>query len=225
VASSAVATVAGGTLSFTTVAPLAPLVFTDAPSEIGPDSAIANGRVNPQGSSTIVWFEWSDDPTFTTFSLNTPVNVGSGSAEVAIADLMPNLDESTTYYVRAAASNAGGTVRGSVITFATFASGPVEHAAVTLAATALSPGAGTLNGTATANQSGFPTEWWFEYSLDPGMANSSTTLPVLMGADLTPQSVSVPLTGLVVEARYYFRLVVSGPGGRVYGAILNFKAL
>jgi phosphodiesterase/alkaline phosphatase D-like protein len=227
----AVATNAGGTvngaiLSFTTpAAPLAPLAFTDSAAEIGPDSAFVYGRVDPRGSATLAWFEWSEDPNFGTFSGTAARNVGAGSGEVAISDSIPDLDENTTYYVRTAASNAGGVVHGGVISFTTFMSGPVEHAAVTLPATAVSPGAGTINGTATANQSGFPTEWWFEYSLDPTMANASTTPRVMMGADLTPQSVSVPLTGLVVEARYYYRLVVSSVGGRVYGAILNFRAL
>lgn len=226
----AVATNAGGTthgaiVPFATTAPAAPLVATDPASNIGPDSAFVHGRVNPQGSATTAWFEWSDDPSFNFFTGTAALNVGAGTLEVAISDSIPNLDENTTYYVRAAANNASGVVRGNVISFTTFASGPIEHAAVTLPATATSPGAGTVNGTATANQSGFATEWWFEYSLDPGMANPSTTPRVLMGADLTPQSVAVPLTGLVWEARYYYRLVVESVGGRVYGAILNFKAI
>ena len=225
VASNAGGTTHGAIVSFTTTAPSAPLVTTDPATDIGPDSAFVNGRVNPQGSATLAWFEWSDDPAFSSFAATAARNVGAGTLEVAISDSIPKLDESTTYYVRAAASNASGVVRGNVISFTTFASGTIDHAAVTLPATATSPGAGTVNGTATANQSGFPTEWWFEYSLDPGMANPSTTPRVLMGPDLTPQSVSVPLTGLVWEARYYYRLVVESVGGRVYGAILNFKAI
>ena len=225
-ATNAGGTVQGAILGFpTAAAPLAPLAFTDAATDVGPDSAFVNGRVNPRGSATLAWFEWSEDASFTTFASTAARSIGAGSVEVAFHDSIPNLDESTTYYVRTAASNVGGAVRGNVITVTTFASGPVEHAAVTLPATAVGPGAGTVNGTATANQSTFPTEWWFEYSLDPGMANPSTTPRVLMGPDLTPQSVSFPLTGLVVEARYYYRLVVSSVGGRVYGAILNFKAL
>ncbi|MCF7732018.1 MAG: hypothetical protein K9N23_10030, partial [Akkermansiaceae bacterium] len=58
-----------------------PKVATLSATAVGPGAATLNATVNPMGSSTTVWFEWSQDPEFDGFMVRTAAGSTHGYAE------------------------------------------------------------------------------------------------------------------------------------------------
>jgi murein DD-endopeptidase MepM/ murein hydrolase activator NlpD len=102
----------------------APSVTTKAANSVTGTGAVINGSVNPNGAATSGWFEWGTSPTLSTFTKTGAQSVGSGTAAVAISAGIGGLSPGTTYYFRAAASNAFGTRRGNILSFTATATLP-----------------------------------------------------------------------------------------------------
>lgn len=122
-ATSAAGTSESGISSFTTLkepegggAP-PPTVTTEAASEITSSGAIFNGSVNPNGFATTYWFEYGTTKG-SLINSSTPGSAGSGSSSVKVK-WSQSLEPETTYYFRLAASNSGGTSKGSELSFKT----------------------------------------------------------------------------------------------------------
>jgi hypothetical protein len=97
-----------------------PSVTTGSSSNIGPNSATISASLTNIGGTNvtqhgIVW-STSQNPTI---NLSTRTERGSRSSTTNWSDTITGLSENTTYYVRAYATNSGGTVYGSQITFTT----------------------------------------------------------------------------------------------------------
>lgn len=74
-------------------------------------SATFNGTADPNGSSTVAWFELG---TNTAYGFDAPtVSVGSGTSPQGHSRPINGLSWGGTYHFRAAAQNAGGTDYGS----------------------------------------------------------------------------------------------------------------
>jgi hypothetical protein len=105
----------GNELSFTTPNP--PTVDTDSATNIGGNSAVSGGNVSQDGGAPVlargICYSTSANPT----TLNSTVLSGSGTGQYT--STLQNLQNNTTYYVRAYASNVAGTSYGSEITFTT----------------------------------------------------------------------------------------------------------
>ncbi|MDO8552992.1 MAG: hypothetical protein Q7S01_05755 [bacterium] len=117
-------TVNGAILTFKTSGPAAavsPVVTTQVASSISTRSATVRGTVNPSGSQTTYWFEYSTDSLLASASLkSTPHrSAGAGATTVSVSAGISGLTASTTYYYRTVAQNASGTVRGDNLTFTT----------------------------------------------------------------------------------------------------------
>ena len=190
---------------------------TNAATSITATGATLNGGVNPKGQMTTAWFEWGTDPTLATFSTTSNQSLGSGTTSQAVTTTLTGLSSGATYYFRAAASNAGGTVKGSIFSFGTSAVAPT---ATTSAATSVTSGGGTLNG--GVNPNGISTTVWFEWGTDPTLATFSTTSNQSLGSGTTSQAVSAAVSGLSPGTTYYFRAAASNAGGTVRGSILSF---
>lgn len=63
-----------------------PLVTTLVATATGSGTATFNATVNPKGSSTTVWFEWSQDPDFDGFSVSTLAGSTAGFADGSAVD-------------------------------------------------------------------------------------------------------------------------------------------
>ncbi len=215
-ASNAAGTVKGSILSFATSA-VAPMVTTNAATSVTSGDATVNGGVNPNAQATTAWFEWGTDPTLATFSVTSNQSVGSGTTSQAVSGALSGLSPGTTYYFRAAASNATGTTKGAILSFATSAVAPMV---TTNAATSVTSGGATMNG--GVNPNGAATTAWFEWGTSPALATFSVTSNQSVGSGTTSQAVSGALSGLSPGTTYYFRVAASNAAGTVKGTIRSF---
>ncbi len=106
VAQTAASTVDGADLTFRTLgptfalAPAAPL-FSASGTQVG-------FGVTPNGVATSVYFKYSTDPTFGTYSETAPQSIGAGKAEVVASAFFGELLPSTTYYYEIVTTSSAG---------------------------------------------------------------------------------------------------------------------
>lgn len=117
-------TVNGAILNFKTDGPaaaVAPSVSTMTATEVAASSARLRGTVNPKGTETKYWFEYSTDSLLGSVLLKTTdqVSVGAGNDQKPVEIVVSALNPKTTYYFRIVARNSVGTVRGDRETFKT----------------------------------------------------------------------------------------------------------
>ncbi len=117
-------TISGSILNFTTTGPAVtsvPVTTTQVASPIATTTATLRGTVNPVGSQTTYWFEYSTDTSLGSASLKTTPqkSAGGGRDTVSVIAAITGLQSHTTYYYRTVAQNAAGTVRGDKQTFIT----------------------------------------------------------------------------------------------------------
>ncbi len=103
----------------------APTVTTSSPaSAITSSSAILPGTVDPNGSDTHVWFQYSSNSSMSG-AISTPQqDIGAGTTTVPFSANIAGLSANATYYYQAVASNSGGTSMGEPSNFTTTSSGP-----------------------------------------------------------------------------------------------------
>ena len=82
-------------------------------------TATLTGDVNPNGSPTTAWFEWSTSSNLGNLSLTPAQAVGSGTTVVPITAGLTGLSPGTTYYYQAVASNSAGRSPGGILSFTT----------------------------------------------------------------------------------------------------------
>jgi len=97
---------------------LIPPTVTTEPATIENGAAVTlNATVNPNGSETIVYFEWG---TTTSYGNITPSgSIGNGVTADSISDYLTDLLPGTTYHYKAVAVNEGGTSFGDDMSFTT----------------------------------------------------------------------------------------------------------
>jgi hypothetical protein len=228
IGSNSAGTAFGSVVSF--IAPVAPIVVTDAGSAIVANSATLNGTANPGGADTVGWFRYDvtnpgtcDDMFGTRVPASGGTDVGTGTSPAAFSQPISGLLQATTYYFCALASSAGGLATGAVLSFTT----PTAPAVTTLAATSLTSGSAVLNG--SGNPQGADATGWFRYdTTNPGSCSDSfgTRAPPGGGMDLGAGSGAVPwsqpISGLTPGTTYYFCALASNADGTSSGAVLTF---
>jgi phosphodiesterase/alkaline phosphatase D-like protein len=117
-------TVNGGTQTFTTTGPAAskaPVVTTQVASPVNTQSATLRGTVNPSGTQTSSWFEYSTDSLLGSVLLSSTSHksVGAGSTTVSLQVNISGLKSKTTYYYHTVAQSSAGIVRGNTLSFKT----------------------------------------------------------------------------------------------------------
>ncbi|HXT14923.1 MAG TPA: Ig-like domain-containing protein [Gemmatimonadaceae bacterium] len=110
-----------GSATITVNAPaVAPTATTNDATSVSTTSATLQGTVNPNGSTSTVWFEWG---TSTTSLTATGTGTNPATTVTNWTENLTNLQPSTTYTYRIVAQNAGGITRGA---FKTFTTGAVQ---------------------------------------------------------------------------------------------------
>jgi hypothetical protein len=213
VAYNSAGTSSGSDVSFTT-AGVPPATVTMAANGVTSSSATIGGSVNPNGSSTMVYFQWG---TSTGYGYITPQqSAGSGTASVNISASLTGLSAKTTYHYQAVASNNAGTSYGSDVFFTT--GNPSPPTVTTTAAGNVAFYSASLNG--TVNPNGSATTVDFQWGTTTAYGN--TTPAQSMGSGSTQLSVSANLSGLLANTTYHCRLIASSSAGTNYGSDVSF---
>jgi hypothetical protein len=215
--------VAGPVASFTTgdgsVVGDPPTVGSTAVTGIGTTTATFTATVDPNGSPTEAWFEWSTDPAFTSPTGSARTDVGDGSTATPFVLDATGLAPATTHYVRVMAENAGGTSTGAVTTFTTGGVGELPPGVQTWAPLIVDSTSVKVGG--TVNPHGLPTVAWFEWGTDPEFTTFSRTEDQSVGEGTTPTLVTHWLTGLTSGVTYYARIAASNAVGTSRGEIVS----
>lgn len=117
-------TVLGAILTFKTSGPaasVAPVVTTQVANPVATTSATVRGTVNPSGTQTTYWFEYSSDSLLGAVLVKTTSrkSAGAGTRTVSVESNVSSLQAGTTYYYRIVAQSNADTVRGDKLTFKT----------------------------------------------------------------------------------------------------------
>lgn len=221
-------TVNGATYIFTTNSTpppqgSAPATRTLAATNVSRTTANLNGSVDANRAETTYWFEYGEsaDLGFTTSFQS----AGSGDTAQNVSVSVANLKPLTRYFFRLNAQNQFGTVNGSILNFTTTGpAAPGEPSVDTRAASGITSSSANLN--ANINPNGAETTYWFEYSEDSLLGSflaTSTSSATLSGT--TNTAVSMNVSGLDNNTRYFYRAVGQNQYGTVRGDVVQFKTL
>ena len=220
-ATNSVGTAYGNVISFTTVSATIPTgITTTSLSLITQTTASSGGSITTDGGATVTsrGVCWSNTTSFPTIT-NTKTIDGSGigTFSSALTGLLP----STTYYVRAYATNSVGTAYGATRTFVT-SSATIPSGISTTSISAIAQTTATSGGTITSNGGAAITTkgvCWSSTTSTPTISSSNTN----NGTGSTSYSSS--LTGLIANTTYYVRAYATNSIGTAYGNTLTFTTL
>lgn len=208
--------------SFITVVDIsAPAVQTRSATSVAVSSALLNGDLTSKGtaSNVSVSFEWGTTAGGPYPNTTTPQTMSStGAFDAALTGLSPN----TTYYFQTRADGGtSGLVYGAQMSFVTTAaSAPVG---LTAAASGITPGGATLNGSLTAMGTASTVNVSFRWGITSGGPYPFSSSPQAMTAT---GAFSAPVTGLSSGTTYYFTAKFDGGvSGVSYGSQLSFVSL
>jgi len=166
------------TAYITVTAPTAPTITTSNATNISQFSAICGGNVTNEGSFPVTarGVCWSTSQNPTTANNTTTDGTGGGVFSSSITGLSP----STTYYVRAYATNSVGTSYGNEISFTTTSSATIPVANFTANTTTITVGNSVVFTDLSTN---VPTMWNWEFAA--GAPSSSCTPAISTSQNVT----------------------------------------
>lgn len=116
-------TVLGSTQNFTTTGPASftkPTVQTSQAKNVSSTDATFTGSINPNGSSTTYWFEYSTDSLLgSLIGSGTPQGIVTGTTSQQVQINVNGLAKNTKYYYHLVATNEQGETSGSIVSFTT----------------------------------------------------------------------------------------------------------
>lgn len=181
-------------------------------------TAICGGNVTYLGGGVVSakGVCWSTTSVPTIVNPHTLDGSGLGTYSSAITGLNP----STTYYVRAYATNQAGTAYSPLLIFTTTSVQPATVSSVTVSG--ITKNTATISGSVTADGGGPITSrgiCWSIGSIPYVPQNYYNSNGSGTGA------VSATLTGLVSGTTYYVRAYATNAAGTSYGALVSFRTL
>ena len=207
-------TIYGKVLSFKTLEIVLPVVLTDSATNISTTSAAIGGEVTDDGNGVVtergVVYSTNPNPTIE----NNKVVCGSGKG--AFSCNLTDLQDGSTYYVRAYAVNQKGTAYGEEKSFTTTAI--IVPSVTTSSATNISYTSASVGGNVTDDGGATVTERGVVYSTSKNPTISNTKKVSGSGTG----SFSVSLTGLSEGTTYYVRAYAINSKGTAYGEEKSF---
>lgn len=196
-----------------------PTAVTGGAASVSNTEETIQGSVNPNGLQTGYTVEYGRTTSFG--AISTVLNAGAGTATTTgqVADLT-GLAANATYYYRLVATNSAGTATGSVMTFTT--TGPGTKPTVTTgAASNITSSGATLSG--TISPGGLQTGFTFEYGTTTTFGKITAVEALIPSGVLQP--VSLPVSGLLPNTFYLYRLVATNSAGTTNGPVMSFTTV
>ncbi len=196
----------GEVLSFVTQA-VRPTVETRPVSEVTTSGATLNAAIPSNGGSEITacGFYYSTSENMS----NKATAEFTGTPDSIFSVAVSGLQSFTTYYYKAYATNALGSVEGEVMQFTTV----IKPSVSTNAATDIYSASATLNGNVTNHGGTTSTIRGFLYGTSADNLADSVTSGTGSGA------YSKSIAGLAPSTTYYFKAFASNSAGTVYGEV------
>ncbi len=215
-ATNSLGTAYGNEVSFTTeTVHTVPTVTTTAATAVTSSSAVSGGNVTNTGGDAVtargVCWSTSQNPTIT----NSHTIDGSGSG--AYSSNITGLTASTTYYVRAYATNISGTAYGNQISFTTSAAVTLPSL-TTAGISSISSNSAVSGGTISSDGGASVTARGVCWSINqnPTISNAHTTDGTGTG------TFTSNITGLNASTTYYVRAYATNSAGTAYGDQKSF---
>ncbi|MPL81719.1 hypothetical protein SDC9_27649 [bioreactor metagenome] len=215
-ATNSLGTAYGNEVSFTTeTVHTVPTVTTTAATAVTSGSAVSGGNVTNTGGDAVtargVCWSTSQNPTIT----NSHTIDGSGSG--AYSSNITGLTASTTYYVRAYATNISGTAYGNQISFTTSAAVTLPSL-TTAGISSISSNSAVSGGTISSDGGASVTARGVCWSINqnPTISNAHTTDGTGTG------TFTSNITGLNASTTYYVRAYATNSAGTAYGDQKSF---
>ena len=200
------------------VAGVLPKVTTLTPSQLSETSAVVGGTVTSGGGLKVrergIVYSTKQNPTISNLS-NTIRPCGSGTGEFTLT--LTSLQENTTYYIRAYATNDVGTAYGEEVSFTTNKT-VVLPLVTTSTVTQITQTTAVAGGNVTADGNASVTE--------RGVCISTVSNPTTSNTKVTAGSgtgaFTCNLTGLQANTTYYVRAYATNSKGTAYGEQVSF---
>lgn len=198
--------------------PVLPTIITTAASSVNISGATSGGNISNDGGAPVTarGVCWSKIPNPDVTGNHTTDGKGTGTFVSTITDLT----SSTTYYLRAYATNSAGTAYGNELNFTTTSAGTlptVITAAINsiTSATATSGGNVSADGGATVTARGI----CWSTSPAPDISGTHTTDGSGLGSFISNMS------GLTSITTFYVRAYATNSVGTAYGNEINFTTI
>lgn len=216
-ATNSVGTVYGADVSFTTL--LLPTVTTQAVSNITTTTATGNGNItnlgSPNPSQHGVCWKTSSGPTIS----NNMTTDGAVSETGAFTSSITGLTPGQTYYVKAYATNTGGTAYGDEVSFTAYLIPTVTTQDVSAVGINTATGNGNITVLGVPNPTQHGVCW--STSENPTTVNSKSE----EGAASATGAFTTSITGLSGLTTYYARAYATNAVGTTYGDQVSFMTL
>ena len=204
----------GEEVSFTTIAQSMATVTTTQPTNVSYTSATVGGNVTSDGGASVtergICYSTSANPT----TSNTKIANGTGTGSFSCN--LTDLQDGTTYYIRAYAINEKGTAYGKEVSFTTTAK--TVATVITSQPTNISNTSATAGGSVTNDGGASVTERGLVYgtSQNPTVADNKVSSGNGKGA------FTCNLTNLKEATTYYVRAYAINEKGTAYGEEVSF---
>lgn len=213
-------TIYGSELTFTTNTISVPTLTTTSVSSITQNSAIFNGKIENDGSSKVLSKGFYYSKTNSKPEVKDQKVESTGNSEFSSS--VTDLEQNTTYYVRAFASNLAGTSYGSVISFTTSSS--VLPTVTTSDASSILETSAIVGGTVVNEGSNPVTQrgiCYDEFFPEPSLELFSKYTKDGVGLGVFTTS----LTNLKPFKNYYVRAYAISASGVAYGETIWVKTI
>lgn len=195
-----------------------PSVTTGDATGITSTSAVLHGTANPNGNSTITYFQYVKQCYLNCSWLSAAGNnVGSGNSPATVDVKVTGLESGKKYYYFLCAESDGGKSCGEQKNF--FA--PSKPIVTTHEATEIGTHAATLNG--MVNPGGLYTMYYFEYGESSKYGIKKSQVSAGNGSESKTVSLSLP-NSFTPGKRYHYRIVASNNIGLSYGEDKTFTS-
>lgn len=202
----------GNIQTFTTLS--TPTVLISSATSVTVSSAMLNGTVNANSSSTVVTFEYGPTTAYGN-EVSATQNPVTGNSVTSVSAPVLGLSQGTTTHYRIKAVNAVGTSYSSDQSFVTL----MLPVATTDAATDVTASSATLNGTVDANNSSTVVTFEYGQTTSYGTSVTATQSPVT-GTNSTPVSASI--SGLASSTTYHYKVKAVSTAGTTEGSDVTF---